>query len=402
VSGDTAVVGANQDEDAGSAGGSAYVFNRSSGMWSQQAKLTASDGATNDNFGSAVDISGDAIVVGAYGAMIGFNSFSQGAVYIFVRSDTTWSEQIKLDEGIEGDENDNFGRSVAIYGETTVVGVVGDDDRGDQSGSAVVFDTCNVNSVQSGAWESTTTWDGGVVPGVTHGVCILDGMTVTLGTDAQVSSIRIENGGMLDLSTYNLSAETIVWNFGTMQQTRNVEASTTVNFLQIQPSGGGADLYRGLDISTDGSTDLMTTTVRIMGNTAVCNRPLSDGGAYRDRCFMANPTNSGSATVTLHSTTTEDDIADDAFFQHASGTTWTQRTACNDPVGSGGSCTGTATFVSPAYFLIGSGSNNPTVVKLQNLSAQPEGIKTLQATAFMSVAAYAFWGLLVWKRRKGI
>jgi hypothetical protein len=65
VSGDTAVVGARDDDDAGSASGSAYVFLRSGTGWVQQAKLTAGDGAAFDRFGISVSVSGATAVVGA-------------------------------------------------------------------------------------------------------------------------------------------------------------------------------------------------------------------------------------------------------------------------------------------------------------------------------------------------
>jgi hypothetical protein len=66
VSGDTVVVGAYGDDDGGSSSGSAYVFVRDAGMWSQEAKLTASDHEAFDRFGYSVSVSGDKVVVGAY------------------------------------------------------------------------------------------------------------------------------------------------------------------------------------------------------------------------------------------------------------------------------------------------------------------------------------------------
>ena len=67
VSGDTAVVGAYLDDTpAGADAGSAYVFVRSGGTWTQQQKLTAPDAAAGDRFGFSVAVSGDTVVVGAY------------------------------------------------------------------------------------------------------------------------------------------------------------------------------------------------------------------------------------------------------------------------------------------------------------------------------------------------
>ena len=99
VSGDTAVVGAFIDGP-----GSAYVFVRSAGVWSQQQKLQASDGASADYFGWSVSVSGDTAVVGAYLDDVGANP-DQGSAYVFVRSAGVWSQQQKLvaSDGATGD-----------------------------------------------------------------------------------------------------------------------------------------------------------------------------------------------------------------------------------------------------------------------------------------------------------
>ncbi len=136
ISGDTAIVGAYGDDDAGSASGSAYVFVRSGTTWSQQAKLTALDAAASDQFGYSVAISGDTAIVGAY--LDDDAGSASGSAYVFVRSGTTWSQQAKLTAS-DGAASDLFGYSVAISGDTAIVGAYGDDDAGSDSGSAYVF-----------------------------------------------------------------------------------------------------------------------------------------------------------------------------------------------------------------------------------------------------------------------
>ena len=136
VSGNTAVVGVPLDDDGGINSGSAYVFVRNGGSWSQQAKLIANDAATEDRFGLAVAISGDTAVVGAWGDDdSGSNS---GSAYVFVRSGVTWSQQAKLTASDPAPE-DWFGTSVAISGDTAVVGALLDDDGASSSGSAYIF-----------------------------------------------------------------------------------------------------------------------------------------------------------------------------------------------------------------------------------------------------------------------
>ena len=136
ISGDTVVVGARLDNDGGPFSGSAYVFVRSSGSWSQQAKLTASDAAAEDQFGYSVAVSGDTAVVGNRGDADG--GLDSGSAYVFVRSGTTWSQQAKLTAS-DAAADDFFGDSVAVSGDTAVVGAPWDDDAGLNSGSAYVF-----------------------------------------------------------------------------------------------------------------------------------------------------------------------------------------------------------------------------------------------------------------------
>jgi len=136
IAGDYVIVGAYRDYDGGSASGSAYVFVRSGNSWIEQAKLTPSDAATNDYFGYSVAIDGNSAIVGAYGN--GDNGFSSGSAYVFMRSSNSWSEQSKLTAS-DAAANDYFGHSVAIAGDYALVGAYLDDDDGVNSGSAYVF-----------------------------------------------------------------------------------------------------------------------------------------------------------------------------------------------------------------------------------------------------------------------
>src|SRR5579875_2483355 len=137
VSGDgnTALVGAYRANPSGLvAAGATYVFVRSGTTWSQQQKLTASDAAANDNFGTSVALSadGNTALVGALNA-----NTSRGAAYVFVRSGTTWSQQQKLTAS-DAAANDNFGTSVALSadGNTALVGAL---NANTSRGAAYVF-----------------------------------------------------------------------------------------------------------------------------------------------------------------------------------------------------------------------------------------------------------------------
>jgi hypothetical protein len=121
---DTVVLGANGNTFGPEKwSGSAYVFVRSNGMWTQQAKLVPSDVNLNepfDNFGLSVALSGDAVLVGAFGDNVGLN-LGQGSAYVYRRSNGAWSEEQKL-VAATGTAQDLFGKSVALVGDNAFVG----------------------------------------------------------------------------------------------------------------------------------------------------------------------------------------------------------------------------------------------------------------------------------------
>lgn len=140
LSGDTAVIGAYRDEDLADEAGSSYVFERDPydrTLWIQTAKLTAADGAARDFFGAAVSVSGDTALIGAYE-----DDTARGAAYVFRRDlleAAPWSQSAKL-TAADRRPQDQFGRSLSIAGDTAIIGAFGDDDRGESSGAAYVFD----------------------------------------------------------------------------------------------------------------------------------------------------------------------------------------------------------------------------------------------------------------------
>ncbi len=136
VDGDIAVIGAPGDDDNGSYSGSAYVFVRSGTTWSAQAKLTPDDGAADDEFGNSVAVSGKTVVIGAH--YDNDNGDNSGSAYVFIRFGASWSQQIKLTPA-DGASLDQFGESLSVSGDTTVIGAYRDDDNGGDSGAAYVF-----------------------------------------------------------------------------------------------------------------------------------------------------------------------------------------------------------------------------------------------------------------------
>jgi hypothetical protein len=158
LSGDTAVIGAVLDNIVGGPGGifdghgSAYVFVGSGAVWTQQAKLTASDAAGFDNFGVSVAVSGDTVLVGANRADAP-GVANSGAAYVFAKPGGGWTNMTQTAKLRASDAaaQDGFGAAVSLSGETAVVGARGDDHAGGtDAGSAYVF------VKPGGGWVNTT------------------------------------------------------------------------------------------------------------------------------------------------------------------------------------------------------------------------------------------------------
>lgn len=127
ISGNKAVIGAPVD-DTGK--GSAYIFVRNGANWTQQAKLVASDADNFEAFGYSLSISGDTTIVSSP-----LDDNGRGAAYIFQKNNLNWTQQQKLVAG-DGISNDAFGFSVSISSDTAVISAPADDT---EKGSAYVF-----------------------------------------------------------------------------------------------------------------------------------------------------------------------------------------------------------------------------------------------------------------------
>ena len=220
VDGDAVVVGA-AGEDSSTPGvnstpnegatdaGAAFVFVRSSGTWSQQAYLKASQVSASDRFGTSVAVSGDTVVVGALGedsSTTDVNSTpdelasNAGAAYVFVRSGVTWSQQAYL-KASQVSASDTFGRSVAVSGDTMVVGAPFEDsstpginDTADESassaGAAYVFVRSGVTWSQQAYLKASQ-----VTANDQFGVSVaVSGDTVVVGAPQEDSSSTSING----------------------------------------------------------------------------------------------------------------------------------------------------------------------------------------------------------------
>ena len=135
---EVAVIGSPGDDDAGSSSGSAYIFVRDGTRWKQQVKLAPADLQRSDAFGTAVLVYRNTVIVGAPKHTHSGVRFA-GAAYVFERNGDAWTQKTKL-VADDAAKSDNFGASLAMSGNTVIVGSpLSDSDRGKDSGAAYVF-----------------------------------------------------------------------------------------------------------------------------------------------------------------------------------------------------------------------------------------------------------------------
>jgi hypothetical protein len=310
ISGDTIVVGAPNEDSAATGvdgdmadnsaqdSGAAYVFVRNGSAWTQQAYLKASNSGAGDLFGYSVAISGDTIVVGAYkeaSIATGINGDQannevpdSGAAYVFVRSGSTWAQQAYLKRTVPGAPifgmvSAQFGYSVAISGETIIVGAFTEISNSQgvnvvptavaaESGAAFVF-------VRNGAtWTQEAYLKASNATASAHIASVaISGETVVLGSECEKSVSNGVNGDQTT-STFGLcrgAAYVFVRNAGTWAQQAYLKASNT----SVQSSGLGF----GSSVAIVGDTVVVGAPGETSNSTGVdgdqANNSLSYAGA---------------------------------------------------------------------------------------------------------------------------
>jgi hypothetical protein len=232
IDGDTAVLGSVGNNGAGADSGAAYVFTRTGSTWTQQAKLLAADGAAGDGFGSSVAITGDTIVVGA--AFDDDGGADSGSAYVFTRAGTSWTQQAKL-LAPDAAAADNLGQSVAIAGDTVVIGSPSDDTVDIDTGSVYVFT------------RSATTWTQQakvVAADATAGD--LFGSSVRISSDTFVAGAPKDDDGGIDSGSAYVFART-----GT---TWNVQSKLIASDAAPGAGFGGSVAIDGVNLAVGAST----------------------------------------------------------------------------------------------------------------------------------------------------
>jgi hypothetical protein len=257
--------------------GAAYVFTRSDQAWSQQAYLKASTPGRDDGFGGAVAVYGDTIVVGAQqedgdgSSEADDNTPNAGAAYVFVRSGESWSQPAYLKANYP-QEDDFFGASVAICGDTVVVGVLQlginpvnlPGDTAPEAGAAYVF------AREGTAWEQQ-----GYLKASNADSGDRFGWSVAVTGDSVLEGAPAEDGDGSDLNNNSATGAGAAYVF-----TR---------------SGAGWSQPAYLKASIAEESDQFGYSVALSGITAVCGARYEDGDGIDEDANSA--TLSGAAFV---------------------------------------------------------------------------------------------------------
>jgi len=193
---DATVVDGNQASNVAPGSGAVYMFRRTGTTWAQEAYLKASNTGASDLFGRSVALSGETLVVaaifedsdatGVNGDLSNDLANDSGAAYVFRRTGTTWTQEAAL-KGSNASAGDNFGSSVAIFGDTVAVGAGGEA----SNATGIDGNQADNTAVSSGAvylFERTaTTWaQAAYLKASNTGVSDSFGNSVALSSDTLV------------------------------------------------------------------------------------------------------------------------------------------------------------------------------------------------------------------------
>ncbi|HYH60470.1 MAG TPA: FG-GAP repeat protein [Solirubrobacterales bacterium] len=268
IDGDTAVVGAPQ---AGN-NGAAYVFERTAGTWSQAAKLTSSSTPSEDQFGASVAIDGDTIVVGAP-LKDEPPATAAGAVYTFTRTGGDRTETAKLIRG-EPSAFDRLGLSVAIDGDTIVAGASGVNQL---EGAAYTFAATGDDRTEAGTLTASDGVGSAKVAGDEFGTSVaIDGDVIVVGSPLADTAATTDNKGA-------------AYTFATIGDAERTETG------KLTASDGAA-------------SDNLGSSVDVNGDTIVAGAPGAGGGAVYTFARTGTNPRSQTAKLTASNGTDGDDL----------------------------------------------------------------------------------------------
>lgn len=324
--GSTAIIGASRNEDPnGGLGGSAYVFTGDGSSWTQQAKLAPDDGNKVDFFGDAVAVSGDGTTAVLSSPL---DDDDTGSAYVFIRDGGSWTQQAKLTAD-GGGPNDQFGKSVAISrdGATAIMGAPVDNEmigpvedrrlRDDNPGAAYVF------TGNSGSWTQQaklTATDGGLGDRFGESVAVSrDGETVVVGADSNA----YPNITRTD-STYVFTRDGDSWTQQTKLTPEQGDEETSFG-QSVAVSGDGSTVVVG---DTNGRTGVAYLFTRGNSTWTQQTKLTAEDAAYEYFGYAVG-ISGGGETITigaLGDTNPNGKRTGSTYVYTASDDTWTQQT----------------------------------------------------------------------------
>ncbi len=239
--GDVAVVGADNDDDAGDFAGSAYVFRFDGANWSEEQKLIPGDIETDDNFGNAISLEGDLVLIGSVD-----DESRTGVAYVYRFDGAAWVEEQKLVAG-DGEAGDVFGQFLSLSGNRALISARGDDG---QTGAAYLF------RFGGGSWveaQKLVASDG--LPGDLFGSVALDGLRAVVGAsrdnvsgqsaagsayvfqaDCRAGAVNAGNGLVINVLFIEVD-------MGGVDRTVETGASDFIDVTVLQPADAGSGAF---------------------------------------------------------------------------------------------------------------------------------------------------------------
>ena len=328
VDGDTAVVGASGDDGQK---GAVYVFTRSGDSWTQTAKLTASDGAAEDQLGTSVAVDGDTIVAGAYGHNVGAND-NQGAVYTFARTGAAVRQETATLTASDGAGGDQLGLSVAVDGDTIVAGAPFDDGANANQGSAYTFARTGGDRTQTAR---LTASDGAAEDQLGRSVAV-DGDTIVAGApfdDApnpaqgsvytfartglaarlETAKLTTSDGAATDFLGFSVAVEGDTIVAGALRDDVGANDSQGAVYTFARAGLAARQETAKLTASDGAAADLLGVSVAVEGNTIVAGALRDDIGANADQGSAYTFARTGANRTETAKLTATDGAANDEF-----------------------------------------------------------------------------------------
>jgi autotransporter-associated beta strand protein len=293
LSGSIGLLGARRDDiETKRDQGSAYVFrslDTATGTITQNVKLTASDGAGSDFFGTSVSLSGNIGLVGATGDDRGTTATQEGSAYVFRSLDTatgTITQNVKLTAS-DGAASDRFGISVSLSGDQFTIGSQGKNS--------------NTGKAYTGTVSSVTTLDLGNANRTIDGLSFVSQDDWIIGQTSSSNQVTLNAGNTADVTAVG-KVVSIGQNSGSNNNTLVIAGTLTATQINVGAAGNSGNI---LQIGNGGSTGALSTSSVITNNgSVVFNRSVAttQGTHFGSAAITGTGslTQAGTGTTTLN------------------------------------------------------------------------------------------------------